>query len=123
MRNKILYIISFLILLFYNLINIHNVEIREYGIFIIVFIIGLITLLKNQLKSVLILTIYIFLIDFIIRISINYIVGYNTITDDGKLIPLYIQLMAQIILLILSIGLILFLWLIKTILLKVKKTN
>ncbi len=43
------------------------------------------------------------LTDFIFRILIDQIGGYVTETDQGRIVPFYIQLMAQTIILVVSI--------------------
>jgi hypothetical protein len=101
-----LYLISLPILIVFNILNIKNGDIRLYGIFVIIAAFGIIGLISNRLKPVLGLIALIVLTDLIFRILIDQIGGYIVKSDAGIIVPFYIQLIAQMVILVLSLGLI-----------------
>lgn len=103
---KKLYYISIPILIVFNFINLNNGDLRLYGVFLIVSIFSFIGLVKNNYKSVLGLVSFIILIDFIIKLIIDNFGGYLTVTDEGQDISIIIQIMAQTMTLVVSIGIV-----------------
>lgn len=102
MSIKLLYTIAFIVLIIFNIANINYGDLRFFGIIALVILFSILALIRNNLNSVVILISAIIILDFVIRIIIDKIWNYTTLTDQGEVISFKIKIFSQLSILIVS---------------------
>ena len=102
MKLKYIYIIGFFTLLIFNVFNINYPDFRLYGMFVISTILTLLGL-HYKYKTVIGIVTWAVLTDLVLRLLIDFVGNFNVITETGESVSVLIQLLAQIMVLVISL--------------------
>jgi hypothetical protein len=94
---KLLFISATFLIVVLNVIGVYYVNVLFFGFFFLIAFYSLIAIQYIKLSKLILYTLCLCLISLIIKITINYAFNIKTIAPEGKTVPLWITIAAELL--------------------------